>query len=141
MVVVGCCVCCCLACLSCSSSAAYEGVLCCCCCCCPCCCFCCLSVLVFPPLTMLCTLLYFTLRYLTSPGVSASEGAIDIINAFQEIMFKCSKMLYNFDSGITYKLSCNGVLVVVLVPARTLACNRSTPTKRMLCIHVFNYQC
>ena len=67
----------------------------------------CLSVLVVPPLTMLCTLLYFTLRYLTSLGVTAGEGAIDITNAFQEIMFKCSKMLYNFDSGITYKLSCN----------------------------------
>ena len=39
-------------------------------------------MLVDPPLTMLCTLLYFTLRYLTSPGVAADEGAIDIIHAF-----------------------------------------------------------
>ena len=96
-------------------------------------------MLIVPPLTMLCTLLYFTFLYLTSPGVSASEGAIDIINAFKQIMFKCSKMLYNFDSGITDKLSCNDALAVALILVRELACNCSARTNRMFRTNGFNH--
>ena len=89
--------------------------------------------------TLLCTLLYSTLRYLTSPGVTASEGAIDIINAFQEIMFKCSKMLYNFASGITYKLYCNAHLGLVSVSVRALRCKHCVRTKHTIFINISNH--
>ena len=52
--------------------------------------------------TMLCILLYLTLHYLTPPGVSADEVAINTSNAFQESMWKCNKMLYKFDCRFTY---------------------------------------
>ena len=98
-----------------------------------------LAYLTFPRLTLPSrTCLYFALQYLTSPDVTASEVAIDIINAFQEIMLKCSNIHYKFDSGITYTLSYNALLEPMWVSMRTLHCKHYIPTKRMNRINVFN---
>ena len=99
-----------------------------------------LAYLTFPRLTLPClTLLYFTLHYLISPGVTASEVAIDIMNALQEVMLKCSKMLWKFDSGITYKFSRNAHLGPALLSVRALHCKHCVRTKHTSCRNIFNH--
>ena len=87
------------------------------------------------------TLLHFTLHYLTSPGVRADGGAINTINAFQETMFKCTEMLYNFDFGFTYKVSRNVCRELVLLLVLMLRGYRCVRAKRRFSITVLNPSC
>ena len=91
--------------------------------------------------TMLCILLYITVHYLSSPGVTADEVGINISNAFQESMLKCTTNPYKFASRFTYKMSRKTSRGPLLLPCRKLSCTCSVRTERMFCINVLDQSC